>query len=84
MSNFVVAKADLHVLNPENLLATYTFASHVAQHHFCQRCGVYPFHETLRKPGYFRINLGCLDGIEPSALPFDLFDGAALNTTPQA
>lgn len=80
MSEFVVAAADLHISDPEQQTATYTFGSHVAKHHFCRRCGVYPFHETMRKPGYYRINLGCLDGIEPSNLPFELFDGALLHT----
>lgn len=78
MSAVVVAPEDMAIEDYENQLATYTFGTHVAQHHFCRRCGIYPFHQTLRKPGHYRINLGCVDGIDPLALPHELFDGASL------
>ena len=51
MSAFVVAPEDMAIEDSEGQLATYAFASGVAQHQFCRRCGIYPFHQTLRKPG---------------------------------
>jgi hypothetical protein len=29
---------------------------------------------TRRLPGHFRLNLGCIDGIDSLALEYDLFD----------
>lgn len=78
MSGFTVAAGDLRIETEGGQLATYQFGQQIARHHFCSRCGIYPFHETLRQPGHFRINLGCVDGVDPLALPFDRFDGAAL------
>lgn len=61
-----------------NALATYEFGSGVAKHHFCQCCGIYPFHQTMRKPGYYRVNLNCVDGLNAEALTLSFFDGASL------
>lgn len=78
MSAFTVAPEDMEMVVEPGVLATYEFGSTVAKHHFCARCGIYPFHQTLRKPGHYRINLGCVDNVDSTALPFDLFDGASL------
>ena len=78
MSGFVVAPADMSIEDKDNQLATYVFGSGVAQHHFCRQCGIYPFHQTLRKPGHYRVNLGCVDGVDSLALPVEVFDGASL------
>ena len=32
----------------------------------------------MRKPGHYRINLGCLEGIDTSLLSFEVFNGAAI------
>jgi len=42
------------------------------------RCGIYPFHTTSRIPDHYRANLGCVEGIDTFALPFDIFDGKHL------
>lgn len=78
MSSFVLALDELSIEISGDCLSTYEFGSDVAQHHFCNRCGIYPFHQTLRKPGHYRINLGCLDGLDAADLPFEVFDGASL------
>ncbi|MGI1670631.1 MAG: GFA family protein [Neptuniibacter sp.] len=77
MSNFFIAPEDLKIEAPEEVLSSYQFATHVAKHYFCNRCGIYTFHETKRKPGYYRVNLGCVDGIDSLSLPVVLADGAA-------
>ena len=59
-------------------LATYQFGTKVAKHHFCNQCGIYTFHQTMRKPGHFRVNLACIDEVDIYNLPFDVFDGASL------
>lgn len=79
MTPFVLAPGELVVeLEEQGLLKTYRFGSGVAAHHFCQRCGVYPFHQTMRKPGHYRVNLGCIEGLNPLLLPTEVFDGRAL------
>ncbi len=78
MSEFILSPEQLQIKADPAMLATYTFAGEVAKHHFCRLCGIYPFHQTLRKPGHYRVNLGCIDGIDPLSLPYDFFDGAKL------
>jgi len=78
MTPYTVAADDLQINAKPDALATYTFASHVAKHHFCKVCGIYPFHQTLRKPGHYRVNLGCVDEVDANSLPCDVFDGASI------
>ncbi len=78
MTGYVIAPNDLQIYVEDDALATYEFGEHVARHHFCRHCGIYPFHTTLRKPGYYRVNTGCIDGIDSSKLPFDVFEGASI------
>lgn len=59
-------------------LATYEFGSGVAKHHFCRHCGIYPFHQTMRQPGFYRVNLNCVEGLDTNELTLSLFDGASL------
>lgn len=78
MSGFIVAPDEISIEVQDNCLSTYTFGSQVAKHHFCSKCGIYPLHQTLRQPGHFRINVGCIDGVDTLSLPVDVFDGASL------
>ncbi len=78
MGNFIVAPEDIEIEAREGVLNTYTFATHIAKHYFCNCCGIYPFHQTLRKPGYYRIHLGCVDGVNVLSLPYEVIDGASL------
>ena len=78
MSAFTLSSDELKIHTDNSSLATYTFGSHIAQHHFCKICGIYPFHQTLRKPGHYRINLHCLDDFDTSTLRIEPFNGAAL------
>ncbi len=59
-------------------LGLYQFGNKTARHYFCKRCGIYTFHETSRKPGHYRANLGCVEGVDSYALEFDVFDGRHL------
>ena len=78
MSAFTL-QAEAFSYEAENdVLGLYQFGTNVAKHYFCKNCGIYPFHETLRKPGQFRINLGCIDGIDINAISVELFDGKSV------
>lgn len=76
------ALMSMQTFSPEQLniqgekhLGLYQFGDQKAKHYFCKTCGIYPFHETLRAPGEYRVNLGCCDDIDVTALPFKVFDG---------
>ncbi|MCL6417507.1 GFA family protein [Aestuariirhabdus sp. Z084] len=74
----VIDRDQLVIESGEKDLELYQFGSNVAKHYFCKRCGVHTFNETLRKPGAFRANLGCVDELESWKLDADLFDGRTL------
>ena len=78
MTGFTVAPDEIRIEVRDDSLVTYSFGSQVAQHHFCRRCGIYPFHQTMRKPGHYRLNLGCIEGLDATTLPAEVFDGASL------
>lgn len=78
MSAVVLSADELEISVDGDALGSYAFGSCVAKHHFCRQCGIYPFHQTLRMPGHYRVNLGCVDGVDSQTLPFEVFNGAAL------
>lgn len=59
-------------------LGCYQFGNHNARHYFCRVCGIYTFHESSRKPGHYRVNLGCVDGLDACSLPRSVFNGREL------
>lgn len=63
------------LLGGKENLATYHWGDCDVNHYFCKSCGIYPFHDTTYDPGVYRVNLGCVEGIEPRALDITYFDG---------
>jgi hypothetical protein len=59
-------------------LGLYRFGDRDVNHWFCKTCGIFPFSELSAKPGNYRVNLGCVEGLDPLALELRLIDGAAL------
>ena len=78
MLNDFIPEDKLKVDIQEGSLGLYQFGKKTAKHYFCKQCGIYPFHETARKPGHYRVNLGCVDGIDSLSLPVEVFDGKHL------
>ena len=78
MSPFTIAPEQFQIKAGDDALGLYQFDSKVAKHYFCKTCGIYPFHQTLRQPGYYRVNLGCIDEIDTFTLSVDVFDGKSL------
>ena len=78
MSDFTIAPEDFKFKVKDDALGLYEFGNKVAKHYFCKNCGIYPFHQTVRKPGHYRVNLGCIDEIDTNTLSFDIFDGKSL------
>ena len=59
-------------------LGLYQFDTKVAKHYFCRRCGIYTHNEMASRPGYCRVNLGCIDDLDSSAFEVTVFDGKNL------
>lgn len=73
-----IAGENLEVNAQDDALGLYQFGAKTAKHYFCRKCGIYTHHETARYPGHYRVNLGCIEGIDSTQLDADLFDGKHL------
>ena len=72
--------ADLRIVQGEDALTLYQFNTRTARHYFCKHCGIYPFHQTRKDPQQWRVNIGCLAGVDPYAFDAGVNDGASLST----
>jgi hypothetical protein len=70
-----VPPKQLRLLTPEANLAIYTFKTGAVKHHFCPNCGCAPFIST---PDGTYVNARCVEGVEPSTLKVETFDGRSL------
>lgn len=57
--------AGLEVVQGAELLTLYQFNTRVAQHYFCQVCGIYTHHLRRSDPAVYAFNVACLDGVNP-------------------
>ena len=78
MTEFTVPPGDMTMHVEGSALSSYEFGTRVAKHHFCNVCGIFTFVETRLNPGEYRINLGCIDGVNPYGLPIEIYDGASI------
>jgi hypothetical protein len=76
--------ADFEAIEGAACLSLYQFGDAHVEHYFCKRCGVHPFfvvagvpvtYDGPAKPGYYRVNLGCVAELDVSALDIDVIDG---------
>ncbi|MEX3957567.1 hypothetical protein B0G57_101138 [Trinickia symbiotica] len=74
----------LTIVRGNDALTLYQFNMHVAKHYFCRHCGVYTFHQTRMNPKLWRVNVGCLEGVDPYALEATVADGASLSVAEDA
>ncbi len=78
------ASGALRILSGEDSLTLYQFNTRVAKHYFCKHCGIYPFHQTRKDPNLWRVNIGCLDDVDPYALEASVSDGKSLSVVGDA
>jgi len=78
MSSRYIPPDDFEELEGLDALSVYRFGDAVVNHYFCRRCGIYPFHDSTEKPGCYRVNLGCVDGLDPLSLAIDVLDRRSL------
>ena len=71
-------------LEGESSLNLYQFGDKDVNHYFCRTCGISPFNQVAKippdytgaaKPGYRRINLGCVQELDVFALDIEVIDG---------
>jgi hypothetical protein len=73
--HWIIPRERFRMLTPWDELATYTFNTHAAQHHFCPRCGVAPFYIARSDPDKIDVNLRCVEGVDLTAFEIQHFDG---------
>lgn len=78
MSPEVIAPDKIIIDAQQDMLGLYQFGARTAKHYFCKSCGIYTFHVTARVPDHYRVNLGCVEGVDPFALEAEVFDGKHL------
>ena len=78
LTNFTVRPENTDLETAHEYLSRYQFGTKVARHYFCNWCGVFTYLETRLNPGEYRFNLGCLDDLDPFALPVETFDGDSI------
>jgi hypothetical protein len=71
----IVADDDFELLSGGEVLTRYTFNTHVAQHLFCNRCGIHSFGRPRSQPDKISVNLRCLDADVLAHFEISQFDG---------
>jgi hypothetical protein len=65
-------------------IAEYAFGDRCMRHCFCKNCGIFTFSTVASlpdgyggpaRPGDYRINLGCVEGLDHEALDVSMIDG---------
>lgn len=69
----------MRILSGENSLTTYQFHTNTAEHYFCNKCGIYPFHRKRVTPDYFGVNVFCLEGFDPQGITIRATDGKGMS-----
>lgn len=70
--HLIVSRDQFTLLQGRENLQNYRFNTGVAQHLFCQTCGVKSFYVPRSNPEGVSVNLFCLDPVPNyTAIPFD-------------
>lgn len=73
--HLVVPVDRFKLLSGNEVLKTYTFNTHTAQHLFCSICGIKSFYIPRADPWSRSINVRCLDPGTVEAMGINLFNG---------
>jgi hypothetical protein len=75
-----VSAENFRLLRGEDHLTLYQFNTKVAKHYFCNVCGIHVFHRPRMAPETYRVNIGCLEDVDPFSIEVGLNDGASFST----
>ncbi len=75
MSTNYIEPDQFKLLKGQQALSIYRWGDKDVNHYFCRVCGIYPFHDTTYEAGKYRINLRCIEDLEPRKLKITQFDG---------
>jgi len=75
MSSRYYAKSEFEELTGLDQLTLYRWGDKLVNHTFCKTCGVFVLNDATVKPEMYRINLGCVDELDPLSLEISLIDG---------
>lgn len=73
--HLIVPASRFRLLQGAENLATYTFGTRTAKHHFCKTCGIKSFYVPRSNPDGFSINARCLDPATIERMTIEPFDG---------
>ena len=73
--HWIVPRESFRLLTPDAPIATYTFNTGVAKHHFCPNCGVAPYYIPRSDPDQIDVNARCLDEVDLSKVKLTYYDG---------
>ena len=71
-----VAREAFTLIQGEDNLTTYTFNKGIAQHYFCETCGIKSFYVPRSRPDGISVNVNCLDEGTFQSIEIRDFDGA--------
>ncbi len=73
--HLIVTQDKFKLLKGEEALKTYQFNTGIAQHKFCNICGIHSFYIPRSHPDCVDVNVRCLDGNVISNFEIVPFDG---------
>jgi hypothetical protein len=79
LSSTYIARENFTPHHDAEALGIYLWNEHVLHNYFCKACGIFVYigDGEHAKDGY-RVNLGCVDGLEVLALPITIIDGKSV------
>jgi len=58
----------LRIVKGADNLTLYQWGTNTAKHYFCKTCGIYTHHQRRLNPNEYGVNVGALEGVNPSKL----------------
>ncbi|CAK4117377.1 unnamed protein product [Aphanomyces euteiches] len=71
----IIPSSCFRLLEGDDVLTTYTFNTHKAQHKFCSVCGVQPFYIPRSNPDGVAITIACITPGTVSRFDIQTYDG---------
>ena len=60
----------IQIVKGADSLSLYQWGTGTAKHYFCKVCGIYTHHQRCSNPNEFGVNLGALEGVNPSEMDY--------------